>query len=189
MVASHLAYHDDLQNTVAHADDIGGAVLESMTESDVSNGVLDNLMSRLDDSVLVEVEPAFADSGEYPKALMEFINCDMEALNWRFMAPGMRNVRLWEGLNGERLWLLRARGGIAVPEHGHNGDEWTLVVKGSYRTSLGEFRVGDIEIADEDVIHQPLIAADEECICLVMTEGPIRLNNLMARMVQPFIGV
>ena len=105
------------------------------------------------------------------------------------MAPGMRNARLWNGLNDERLWLLRARGGIAVPQHGHNGDEWTLVIKGGYSTSQGEFHVGDMEIAGEDVIHQPLIAEGEECICLVMTKGPIRLKSLMARMAQPFIGL
>ena len=87
MVASHLAYHDDLQDAVAQADAIGGAVLDSMKAADVSDVMLDKLMSRLDDSVVMEVDPVPAGSGEYPKALMEFIDCDLEALNWRFMAP------------------------------------------------------------------------------------------------------
>ena len=189
MVASHLAYHDELQDAVANAEAIGGSLLEALTAADVSEDKLDELMSRLDDSVVPEVKPVSTTGGEYPQPLMEFLNCELESLNWRFMGPGMRNARLWNGPNDERLWLLRARGGIAVPEHGHSGDEWTLILKGSYRTELGQFRIGEMDVAGEDVIHQPLIDDGEECICLVMTEGPIRLKSLMARMIQPFFGL
>jgi len=101
----------------------------------------------------------------------------------------MSSARLWNGPNDERLWLLRARGGVEVPEHGHNGDEWTLILKGSYLTSAGQFGVGDLDVSGVETVHQPIIDADEECICLVMTEGPIRLKSLMARMVQPIIGL
>jgi putative transcriptional regulator len=189
MVASHLAYHADLQETVATADAIGGSLLESLQEADVSDDVLNQLMSRLDNAAMPEIAPATSTSGFVPAPLQEFLNCDIDALNWRFMGPGMSNARLWNGPNDERLWLLKARGGIAVPEHGHNGEEWTLVLKGSYRTDLGKFGVGEIDLAGEDVEHQPLIDPDEECICLVMTAGPIRLKSLAGRLAQPFIGL
>ena len=189
MVGSHLAYHDDLQDAVANAEAIGGSLLDSIATADVREGMLDDLMRRLDDSVVPEIKPVSANGGNYPQPLIEFLNCDLESLNWRFMGPGMRNARLWNGPNDERLWLLRARGGVAVPEHGHNGDEWTLILKGSYRTEQGQFGIGDMEVAGEDIIHQPLIDDGGECVCLVMTQGPIRLKSPMARMVQPFIGL
>jgi putative transcriptional regulator len=85
--------------------------------------------------------------------------------------------------------LLKARGGIVVPEHGHNGEEWTLVLRGRYQTECGYFRIGDMDIADENIEHQPSIDQDEECICLVVTEGPIRFKSLVSRMAQPFIGL
>ena len=36
MVASHLAYHDDMQNTVADAEVIGGALLNAMDEAEAA---------------------------------------------------------------------------------------------------------------------------------------------------------
>jgi putative transcriptional regulator len=189
MVASHLAYHDDLQQSVADAEAIGGSLLASMQGTDVPDVVLDQLMQRLDDAVVPEVKPVINGRSLFPQPLMQFIDSDIDSLNWRFMGPGMHNARLWNGPNDERLWLLKARGGIVVPEHGHNGEEWTLVLKGSFRTELGQFGVGDIDVADEEIEHQPLIDADEECICLVMTEGPIRMKSLIGRMAQPFIGL
>ena len=49
--------------------------------------------------------------------------------------------------------------------------------------------VGDMEVADQTIGHQPVIDDGEECICLVMTEGSLRLKNVFARMAQPFIGL
>ena len=189
MVASHLAYHDDLQNTVADAEAIGGALLTSMEKAEVNDSVFDQIMSRIDKNPVQEVKPVARASNEYPEALTEFIDGDVNALKWRFMGPGMQHSRLWTGPNDERLWLLRARGGVMVPEHGHNGEEWTLLLKGSYRTDLGEYGAGDVDVADEAIVHQPKINPDEECVCLVFTEGPVRLNSLLGRMVQPLIGV
>jgi len=187
MVASHAAYRDDVQEKVADAEAIGGALLESMGSTDVDQRVLERLLGQLDDTPQEIRRPRGTDV--FPEPLAEYIDADVNALKWRFMGPGMHNVRLWNGANDERLWLLRARGGVAVPEHGHSGDEWTLVLKGAFNTSAGRFCVGDVDVADDTIEHQPLIERDEECICLVLTEGPIRLKSLAARMVQPFIGL
>ena len=75
-----------------------------------------------------------------------------------------------------------------VPEHGHTGEEWTLVLNGSYHTD-SQFVAGDIEMADDDIDHQPMIDPDEECICLVFTSGPLRFKSLAAKVAQPFIGL
>ena len=189
MVASQVAYHEELQDKVADAEAIGGALLDAAAMSPVDASVLEQVLGQLDDA------PARADvagpraSQVMPAPLADYVGTDIERLNWRFMGPGMSNVRLWTGENDERLWLLRAKGGVQMPEHGHNGEEWTLVLKGAFDTSMGRFAVGDMDIADASVEHQPLIDDADECICLVLTEGPIRLNSLVARMIQPFIGL
>jgi putative transcriptional regulator len=189
MVSSHIAYHDDLQVAVADAESIGGAFLDNIQEAGIGDAALDKLMSRIDANPTAQILPVAASDSVLPQPLREFVDSDLDALKWRFMGPGMSNARLWDGPNGERLWLLKARGGVTVPEHGHNGEEWTLVLKGSYQTEFGKFGVGDIEVAGEELEHQPVIDAGEECICLVMTEGPIRLKSMLGRMVQPFIGL
>lgn len=188
MVASHLAYHDDLQETVANAEVIGGTLLEAIDQTAVSDEALDRLLSRIEDNQVEEIRPAQNSGGRFPQPLMEFVDTDMNSLNWRFMGPGMSNARLWDGANGEHLWLLRAKGGIAVPEHGHTGDEWTLVLNGSYHTD-SRFMPGDIEVAGDDIDHQPVIDPDEECICLVFTSGPLKFKSVAAKLAQPFIGL
>jgi putative transcriptional regulator len=189
MVSSHIAYHDDLQEAVADAETLGGTLLETIDNANVSDSALDQILSRLEDGPAQEIRRETSGSGRIPQPLMEFMDCDLDALNWRFMGPGMSNARLWDGANGEKLWLLRAKGGIAVPEHGHTGDEWTLVLNGAYSTTEGHFVPGDIETADGEIEHQPLIDADEECICLVFTAGPLQFKSLAARAAQPFIGL
>lgn len=188
MVSSHLAYHDDLQEAVADAEVIGGSLLESIDQSHVSDAALDQLLSKLDDSPVQEIKPVASSGSRFPEPLMEFLDTDINKLNWRLMGPGMSNARLWDGAAGEKLWLLRAKGGIVVPEHGHTGEEWTLVLNGSYHTD-SQFVAGDIEMADDDIDHQPMIDADEECICLVFTSGPLRFKSLAAKVAQPFIGL
>lgn len=189
MVASHLAYHEDLQQSVADAEAIGGALLDGLEPGNVSGDMLDRILQKLDESPVPELPTVNGSSGIAPQPLRDYLGCDIEKLNWRLMGPGMHNARLWTGPNDERLWLLRARGGVTVPEHGHNGDEWTLVLKGAYTAAEQHFSVGDLESADEEVIHQPAIDEDEECICLVMTTGLIRFKSPFARMVQPLIGL
>jgi putative transcriptional regulator len=46
-----------------------------------------------------------------------------------------------------------------------------------------------IHTVDDTIEQQPLIEQGEECICLVLTEGPLRFKSLASRMVQPLIGL
>lgn len=106
------------------------------------------------------------------------------------MGPGLSQVRLWTGPRDERLWLLKAKGGAKVPAHDHNGIEMTLVLQGSYHVGEGRYASGMLEIADDDTTnHKPVIDQGEDCICLVVTEAPIKIHSLIGRLVQPFIGL
>ena len=190
MVASHLAYHDDLRRKVADAEAIGGALIEDLEPASVPANMLERVLEQVDKNNGMRQKRAVGNgSGIAPRPLIDYLGCDVDKLKWRMMGPGMRNVRLWTGPNDERLWLLRARGGVETPEHGHNGDEWTLVLKGAYTAADQHFAVGDLETADQDIVHQPVMDEDEECICLVLTTGLIRFKSPIARMIQPFIGL
>ena len=85
--------------------------------------------------------------------------------------------------------MLRIPAGKPVPEHGHRGRELTLVLKGAFRDGDLLFARGDVEDADEHLEHQPIATEREDCICLAVTDAPLRLKSLAARIVQPFIGI
>lgn len=85
--------------------------------------------------------------------------------------------------------LLRIPAGAAMPDHGHRGIELTMVLKGAFSDEDGRFARGDVEIAHEDVHHTPVADIAEDCICLAVTDAPLRFKGILPRLVQPFLGI
>jgi putative transcriptional regulator len=85
--------------------------------------------------------------------------------------------------------LLKIPAGKPVPEHGHGGRELTLVLSGSFHDETGLFARGDIEEADGDLVHQPIASPDGDCICLAVTDAPLKFQSWLMRLVQPLIGI
>ena len=108
----------------------------------------------------------------------------LESLRWRPAGRGVSFVRLRNGFDEGRLWLLRAAPGTVLPQHAHRGDELTLVLKGAYFNRNQLFAAGDIEEADEFVEHKPMVTDDEECICLAATDAPLKFRGWLPRMSQ-----
>ncbi|TNE64363.1 MAG: transcriptional regulator [Alphaproteobacteria bacterium] len=196
LVATHVDYHPGLKARVAEAEAIGGALLEGVAPKPMKTDAFDDLMARIDmlpDDEEAPAPPSAAERGldtDIPPVLADYLGRRLDDMNWRLMGPGMRQCRLAKGKDGECLWLLRARGGTVMPMHDHRGTEFTLVLRGSYHVGDQQFTPGLLEIAASDLKdHQPMIDEGEDCICLVITEAPIRIHSLLGRMVQPFIGL
>lgn len=196
LVATHLCYHDDLRSALHDAEAVGGSLLETGEETPLSEDALDSVFARIDshsehDLVSADAKnPGEETAFDTPLPLATKLNSNLDDLSWRFMGPGMRQHKIWDGENGECLWLLRAKGGTEIPLHDHQGTELTLILKGSYQVEGKRFGPGDIEIADKDLKnHQPIIDEGEDCICLVVTDAPIHLHSFIGRLVQPFIGL
>ena len=64
-----------------------------------------------------------------------------------------------------------------------------LILKGSYADEIGHFRPGDMADLDETTYHQPIVDAEEACICLIATDERIHFTGFINRMLQPLIGV
>lgn len=196
LVASHVSFHPELQKRVTLAEDIGGALLESAEKKPVSYDMFEKVSAMLDQPLPEVTAPVQSDTGKLmsaeatPAPLKQYIDETGITPKWRFMGPGLRQAKLQDSENGEKLWLLKARGGTEMPMHDHRGQELTLVLQGSYRVGDTRYGVGDMEIAAEDVYdHEPIIDEGEDCICLVVTEAPIKLKSMIARAAQPFIGI
>lgn len=190
IVASHLSYHDALQERMHDAEAIGGAMLHNMDKADVSPATRDAVLAQLD-----EIEPESVPEvshrrvGDVPLVLADYLQTDLDQLDWRFLGPGMKHARIWTGMGAERVWMFKGDAGRVVAEHGHTGDEMTLVLTGGFSAQGTAFQPGDMETADLETVHQPIIDADGECICLVYTEAPMRPKNPLVRLVQPLIGI
>lgn len=190
VVASHLAMCPTCRIMVHQAEALGGEVLANLAGNDVSTQCRTKTLAALDQATLYRL-PVAAPRSELPAALSRLLNVSsFDEIAWKKKAPGvaMFNVKLPAHAKGQ-LKLLRIGAGRAMPEHGHGGEEITLVLKGAYFDHMGVFASGDVADLDEEIVHTPVVEPGDDCICLVATIRPTRFKSLAARLIQPFVGI
>jgi len=126
--------------------------------------------------------------GFFPKPLHDYVQGDVDNLKWRRVGGGVSQLIL-KTSNEASVRLLRIPAGTAVPNHGHNGTELTLVLQGAFVDEHDRFAAGDVEIANEDTHHTPVAEEGMDCICLTATDAPLKFNGLLPRIAQRFVGI
>ena len=71
------------------------------------------------------------------------------------------------------LKLIKMDPGASVPLHSHGGQEYILVLSGSFCDEYGNYNKGDMQINDQKIKHTPVACKDEGCICLTITEREV----------------
>ena len=189
VVATHLAMSEGGRHTLRGINAIGGALLESEAEARMSAGSLDRLMGALGGDP-IEVSPPVQEGAGVPLPLQRYLPNGLDGVRWKWTGPGVATADLDWGKDGKsRLMLLRVAAGRRVPEHGHGGQELTLILQGAYRDRFGVFAVGDIADHDEDVEHQPIAEPGEDCICLVAVDAKLTFRGRLMRALQPLFGL
>jgi putative transcriptional regulator len=133
---------------------------------------------------------AAAGWSDVPSPLASRLGRSLDDIPWKRLAPGIWHypIQLSKRASGD-LRLIKVAPGQAIPEHGHGGEELTLMLRGSYHDEIGTFQTGDVADLDTDVEHRPVADAVTGCICLIANERKARFKGLLARLMQPFIGV
>ena len=55
----------------------------------------------------------------------------------------------------------------------------TLVLQGGYSDANGSYAPGDLQVADSEILHNPIADPGEDCINLSVTTGPLRFKGLV----------
>lgn len=189
---SHLEFCPACRTSLRTADALGGALLRSLDPAPLSPSSKDEVMSRIGSATLHRLPvPRFTQRGEVPVSLQAILKVDrLDDVPWRKSAPGVHIHRLPKEAGETGFFgLLKIAPGAKMPEHGHGGNELTLILKGAYQDELGHFGRGDIADHDESVGHTPVVVGDEPCICLVANEAATRFRSWPARLMQKFIGI
>lgn len=184
VVAAHLSLCDSCRAGFEAHQLAGGVVLEDSTPEPVSAQCKSRLLAALDEPY--EPAPVYRRSGVYPGPVVEALKG--RAPKWKPLGMGVRQTILKAGPKGS-VRLLYIPPGRAVPDHGHNGLEMTLVLQGSFSDETGHFAVGDVELADETLEHTPVADAGDACICLAATDAPLRFSTLVPRLLQPIFRI
>lgn len=127
-----------------------------------------------------------------PHPISEIISCHLSEIPWKKLVPGISHYPLqgYENDDGKgALRLLKISPGTVMSEHSHTGQELTMILSGSYIDEVGRFAEGDIADLDDSLYHQPVADTDQDCICLIATDAPVRFKGLFSRLLQPLIGI
>lgn len=190
VVASHLSLSDESRAMLGGYEAIGGAVMEDSDAVEMGADALASVMGRIKSEGTVQTKPAIkhAKPGILPEPLQDYVGGDVDKIKWRPLGGGVKQAILrTSGKAQARLLFIPA--GAAVPDHGHRGTELTLVLQGAFSDEVDTFARGDIEIANEDLNHQPIASEDADCICLAATDAPLRFNSLIPRLLQPIFRI
>ena len=128
-----------------------------------------------------------------PPVSKGLVNRDViKNMSWKSLIPGVA-VRDVLGnrktKNGERLYLLKVKGGMRMPEHTHQGEEWALILSGGYHVDGKTYKRGDLHFENETNSHAPVTCEGEDCICLAMTEAPLVMKGWFPKLVQKVVGI
>ena len=181
VAAAHIRGCAHCRADVGLLEEVGGALLEELPAAEMAPDALDRALARIERPS----EPIVLPEQERIDLIRS-----LKLKRRRWLAPGvwMAPVDL-EGAGDDLVYLLRVPPGIRTFEHGHNGLEFTTILKGSYSDSTGRYAAGDFQEIDADEEHQPLSGRESECLCLIASEAPMRMKSRFGRLAQLYMNV
>ncbi len=188
MVATHLSLCDHCRARAESFDAVGGCVLQEQDASaSMSDGSLAATMALIAQGA-PKVKPAHPSCAVLPTPLQDYVGGDVNAIKWKPVGMGVKQAIL-PTTSEATARLLFIPAGAAVPDHSHNGIELTMVLQGAFSDEIDRFDRGDVEIADQSIHHTPTADIFEDCICLAVTDAPLKFSKLMPRLFQPFLRI
>ncbi|MCX2696583.1 MULTISPECIES: ChrR family anti-sigma-E factor [Ochrobactrum] len=194
-VATHLALCPACRSRLKQFEQIGGELLETVAPQQIKIDSWDSIKDRLTNQPKMPPQPVqhrgspLATPAILPEPLRSYVGGDLPDLKWKSLGRGAYQVPIAINDGETNVRLLKIPAGKPVPEHGHGGRELTLVLCGSFEDETGIFARGDIEEANADLVHQPIASNGGDCICLAVTDAPLKFQGWLMRMVQPLIGI
>jgi len=183
VVATHLSLCDECRARSDAYDALGGALVQGTDAVAMAQDSLTLMMERIDVLPQATQRARLRGTGILPAPLVDYIGGGLEAVKWRPIGMGVRQAILPTAPDAS-VRLLHIPAGVAVPDHGHRGMELTLVLQGAFADKTDRFARGDIEIADEALVHTPVADAGMDCICLAATDAPLRFKTILPRIAQ-----
>ncbi|HYE52882.1 MAG TPA: ChrR family anti-sigma-E factor [Azospirillaceae bacterium] len=187
IVATHLALCPACRAEVARLEAVGGALLEGMPDGEPDMDLLEGVLARLDaPAPAAPRRPApHPASAVLPEPLRSYLGGDVGRIGWRRVMRGLEEALVDCGR--DKVRLMRIRAGTAMPRHTHAGNEYTLVLAGGFSDALGHYLRGDFIATDAAIDHRPVADDGPDCLCLAVTDAPLRLTGPVGRLLNPFV--
>ena len=192
-VATHLALCPACRARIPLLEEIGGALLAQLEPAPIAADrtrlLLERVAGLVPDAAPAVRAPAPEREPVLPEPLRSIAGGDVDALRWRFKAPGAREVVLPLSVNGVPARLVRLRRGMSVPRHTHSEPELSLVLSGGFRDESGVFERGDLTWFDASVSHSLRVLPDEPCVCLFVNGAKLVPLTLYGRLASKLVEI
>jgi putative transcriptional regulator len=193
-VATHACYCPACRAEVARMETVGGVFLQDLDPAGMADDALDSVLAVLDRPETGADEqppgiPAFDEQtlALIPSPLRPYLGGNMRDLRWRRQGFALREARLPNVKPGYRVSLFELKPGKHPPAHSHMGNEYIVVLSGSFSENGDQYSVGDFARADSTTSHIQIADMKEGCICLAVLDAPVELPGLIGGLVNPFL--
>jgi putative transcriptional regulator len=195
LVATQITLDPESRHRVQELEHLGGALLDRVEPARMSDDALDAVLARLDeletqgdgsDRSAAAARAATTDAG-LPAPLRTYLGDNLEGVRWRERGQSVAEAELLPDYPGYKTRLLRIAAGARIPQHTHSGSEYTLVLEGSFTDESGRYARGDVSVADPEITHQPVAGRECDCICLAVTDAPLKMTGPLGRILNYFV--
>ena len=167
---------------------MGSELMSQLKPSQVSDRLKSELLASLDDLPQPESVPSRDEEVlSIPRALRQFVDADYQSLDWKRVSLDIQSCELARDSNGAKVELLKIKPGGKASTHTHIGNEFTVILEGSFSDEDGLYNRGDFIHRDANHAHTPTASRDRECICLAVTEGPAQLTGWLGKVINPLL--
>lgn len=187
IVATHMAYCETCRARAVQLEAVGGVLLQDLPPAPMAGGALDATLAKLDDVKPFERgSPAISRDGT-PDVLRRYIGGDLSEIRWRRLTAGLSYAPLFRR-GAVRVRLLRGVPGAETGMHRHQGQEYTLVLRGGFSDVTGSYGPGDLQVMEGDMEHNPVADPGEDCINLAVTTGRLKFDDPLRKIAAPLFG-
>ena len=188
-VSAHLHFCDQCRNELMRLDQVASQLMTEAEPQTIDEDLFDSVMSKIDALPEAPTKVEIEEKSDFPHTVAKLINETESAPNWRRMSSSVDVARFQTGQNKFEVALHRISAGGKTPHHGHNGTEFTVVLKGSFSDEQAVYSEGDFLLRGPGDEHQPMGAQNGECICLSALAAPIKLSSPLGFLMKPWLRI
>lgn len=192
-ISVHLEHCSECTQNMHHLHQLGSELMHNLQPAKPSPELKNKLFEKIDQISIsaaanVKVNLPTDDANQsLPRCLHQFIKTGYEDIPWKRLSSDIQSYELCRDQNNAKVELLRIRPGGTSGTHTHMGDEYTVILDGSFSDESGLYQQGDFLVRNSLDKHTPVATIDKDCICLAVTEAPIQLTGFFGRMLNPLI--
>lgn len=197
-VSAHLQMCPQCKNKAAQFNAIGGSMLASVQAVEVTPSCFSSLMAKIKAAPTSDPTPSAttencdqSDKGQIASLppIVQKLLPKNKPLKWSFVSPSLRVSKLETGQQKYEVCFHKIIRGGKVVEHDHRGREVTLVLEGSFSDEHGKYQPGDYLVKEPGEVHRPMATLDQDCLCLSVSEAPVKVTGLLGSVINPFLTI